>query len=66
MKKISFWEKNWKDKTCGISYTRLRPGKNKFGLSYSVFLKCKHGFYRKVLIEWIKNCPSENLTCPIC
>ena len=66
IKKKSFWENTWKDKICGITKTRLRPGKNIYGLSYSVFLKCKHGFYRKVLIEWVKNCPTEHPTCPIC
>lgn len=66
MKKKSFWEKRWKNKTCGISMSRLRPGKNKYGESYSVFLDCTHGFYRNVLIEWIKNCPTNQPTCPMC
>lgn len=64
-KKQVFWKDKWV-KTCGITKSRLRPGKNKYGLSYSVFLTCKHGFYRNVLIEWIKNCPSEQPTCPMC
>lgn len=59
-----FWNK-W-TKTCGITKSRLRPGKNKYNLSYSVFLECNHGFYRSVISEWIKNCPSEYPTCPIC
>lgn len=65
MEKKPFWKNKW-NKTCGITKGRLRPGKNKYDLSYSVFLDCSHGFYRSALIEWIKNCPSENPTCPIC
>ena len=66
MSRSPFWKNKWKGKVCGITKCRLRPGKNKHGVSYSVFLDCKHGFYRTVLIEWIKNCPSEHPTCPIC
>ena len=66
MKKIPYWKRVWKDQECGITNTRLRPGKNKYGLSYSIFLNCKHGFYRKVLVEWVKNCPKEEPTCPLC
>ena len=61
-----FWKKKWLGQICGISHGRLRPGTNKHGLSHSVFLDCSHGFYRSLLIEWIKNCPSENPTCPMC
>jgi|TARA_B110000967_G_C18609918_1_gene423436 hypothetical protein len=63
---MTFWIKKWKNKFCGITQTRLRPGKNKQGNTYSIFLDCKHGFYRSVLIEWIKHCPTNNLTCPTC
>ena len=62
----NFWKKKWKNKICGITHTRLRPGKNKNGISYSVFLPCKHGFYRSVLNEWIKRCPKDSPTCPLC
>ena len=62
----SFWKKRWENRICGITHTRLRPGKNKKGVSYSVFLPCKHGFYRSVLKEWVKMCPKDNATCPIC
>lgn len=61
-----FWKKKWENKICGITHTRLRPGKNKDGLTYTVFLDCNHGFYRSVLEEWIKNCPINPPTCPIC
>ena len=61
-----YWKKIWKDQTCGITNTRLRPGKNKYGLSHTIFLKCTHGFYRKVLSEWVINCPKQQPTCPIC
>lgn len=64
--KNHFWKNKWKDQVCGITKSRLRPGKNKYNLSYSIFLDCTHGFYRSVLTEWIKNCPTENPTCPIC
>jgi hypothetical protein len=61
-----YWKKKWENKICAITRTRLRPGKNKDGLSYTVFLNCKHGFYRRALIEWIKTCPKYVPTCPIC
>ena len=64
--KKPFWKIKWDDKICGITKSRLRPGKNTEGLSYTVFLDCTHGFYRSVLLEWIKHCPTDNLTCPIC
>lgn len=63
---VPFWGKKWNGKLCGITKTRLRPGRNKNGFSYSIFLTCSHGFYRSVLVEWIKNCPRETPTCPIC
>ena len=65
-KQFPFWKKKWFEKICGITKTRLRPGKNKNGLPYSIFLSCSHCFYRSVLLEWIKNCPHEIPTCPIC
>jgi hypothetical protein len=61
-----FWYKKWKDQQCGITHGRLRPGKNKNGESYSVFLNCNHGFYRSVILEWAKSCFPKNATCPIC
>lgn len=66
MYKEPFWKKKWKDKICGITHSRLRPGKNKQGQPYSVFLGCKHGFYRSVIIEWVKQCNTDIVTCPIC
>lgn len=42
----SYWKKRWEEQVCGITKTRLRPVKNKDGLSYTVFLDCTHGFYR--------------------
>ena len=61
-----FWKKKWDGHICGISKGRLRPGTNKDGVFHSIFLSCRHGFYRSVLIEWVKNCPHEKPTCPIC
>lgn len=59
-----FWDKKYgKDKICGITLMRLRPGKNKNGKSYVVFLPCKHGFYRSAL----KKAISKGLHgCPLC
>ena len=58
-----FWVKRFgKDKICTISRTRLRPGKNKDGLLYTVFLKCGHGFCRKALVQWAL----KKRTCPNC
>lgn len=60
--KEPFWKKYGKDQLCGISHSRLRSGINKEGKTHVVFLKCKHGFYRKPLSIWVK----KNNTCPIC
>ena len=64
--KKPWWNSKWgKDKICGITHSRLRPGCNKFGLSYAVTLKCGHSFYRKPLVMWIGKCGNVP-TCPIC
>lgn len=63
---IPYWKKKWENQFCGVTKTRLRPGKNKNMLSYTVFLNCGHGFYRTVLKEWVKTCPSYIPTCPLC
>lgn len=63
---MNFWKRKWENKMCGITQTRLRPGKNKRGRKYVIFLDCKHGYYRSALIEWIKYCPTERLSCPVC
>ena len=58
-----WWDNKWgKDKICGITYSRIRPGKTKSGIPYSVHLSCGHYFYTNALIEWTKKSPS----CPIC
>lgn len=63
----SWWNKKWgKDNFCGITQSRLRPGKNSYGISHTLSLKCGHNFYRKPLISWIMSCPTNNPTCPIC
>lgn len=61
----NFWIDKWSNKICGISHTRLRPGKNKLGQDYCVFLECKHGFYRSVLNKWIEMSPTDP-KCPMC
>jgi len=63
----SWWAEKWgKDKICGITHTRLRPGKNKNGKSYVTRLKCDHSFYTKALEKWIEFCPVNPPTCPCC
>ena len=58
------WRNNWgRDEKCPITYTRLRPGKDKNGVSYVITLKCKHKFYRKALYKWWLD---GNKTCPVC
>jgi hypothetical protein len=62
-----WWRKNWgSDKTCGISYTRLRPGKNNIGIGYTTKLKCGHRFYTIPLMEWYTKCGQGKSTCPNC
>ena len=59
-----WWDKKYgKDKLCGVTYTRLRSGKNKNGQSYSIYLPCKHGFTRYALLSWLNM--GKN-TCPLC
>jgi len=61
---MSWWKKKYgKDSLCSITQARLRPGKGVNGLSYAVFLPCKHGFYRKALLAWIEG---GKTTCPTC
>lgn len=60
-----WWSKKWgKEELCGITLTRLRPGKNSNGIPYVVTLKCGHSFYTSALIKWIEN--SVNNSCPTC
>lgn len=65
-----WWNKKWgKNKVCGISYARLRPGKNKDGLHNVVFLRCGHGFYRNCIKQWAVTQYSNGnniITCPLC
>ena len=62
-KKEPFWDKKYgKNSICGITLTRLRPGKNKNGISYIVKTKCNHLFYRSALNKWLEN----NNSCPTC
>ena len=60
-----FWKEKWgKEHICPITYSRLRPGKYKNGLSYVIKLDCGHRFWRKALIEWMLK--SKNFSCPVC
>ena len=63
---IPFWSKYGKDKICGITRTRLRPGKNKYEETYTVFLPCKHGFCRSALKNYVLTYPTQDLICPMC
>jgi hypothetical protein len=59
-----FWDKKWgRDQRCAITYSRLRPGKDKDGVSYCIELECGHRFYRKALFRWIID---SHYTCPVC
>jgi hypothetical protein len=63
--KTKWWHTKYgKDSICAITKARLRPGKNKKGEPYTVFLSCKHGFYKSALLSWIKS--SIIPTCPLC
>lgn len=64
-----FWNRKWgKDKICGISQGRLRPGKSKDGLPYVITLSCEHSFYRQALKIWGSQSFKKNLVpvCPLC
>lgn len=59
----SWWDKKYgKNSKCPISYTRLRPGKDKNDIPYTITLPCKHTFNRTALFKW----SSSNDTCPLC
>lgn len=67
--KKPWWNKLYgKDCICPITRTRLRPGRNKYGQKRSVFLKCKHGFERQALEDWVHTNISMGImpTCPMC
>ena len=65
-----FWNKKWgKDQKCAITCSRLRPGKDCNGLSYTIELECGHRFWRKALLQWIiASYSNDNLepSCPVC
>lgn len=61
-----WWSKKWgKNAICGITMTRLRPGKDKHGIDYVTTLECKHRFYTNALFKWI-NLNFQHPTCPMC
>ena len=61
---MPWWDKKYgKNAICAISMTRLRPGKNKDNVSYSIYLQCKHGFVRSAFVRWVE---SGKRTCPVC
>jgi hypothetical protein len=62
-----WWSKKYgKNSICAITNTRLRPGKNKYGQNYSLYLPCNHGFYRSALVSWVLTKPHQTPTCPLC
>ena len=63
----NFWNKNWgKDNLCGITHSRLRPGKNSKGVHFTTSLKCGHRFCTYPLLNWVKKNNGLSATCPIC
>jgi hypothetical protein len=65
----NWWKDKWgKDAVCGITLTRLRPGKTKDGVLYVTKIKCGHRFYTMPLVGWIHSCLDQNQipTCPTC
>jgi hypothetical protein len=62
-----FWTNKWgKEHFCGITYSRLRPGKNSKGVYYTSTLKCGHRFCTYPLLNWLKVNNSFKVGCPIC
>lgn len=62
-----WWNKKYgRESICGITRSRLRPGTNKHGQTYSVFLSCKHGYCRSALKQWVLTNPGRTPTCPLC
>ncbi len=61
------WNKKWgKDHVWGITYSRLRPGKNSKGVYYTTTLNCGHRFCTYPLLHWIKCNNSIKVDCPMC
>ncbi len=62
----AYWNRKWgKDAICPITHTRLRPGKNKYEVPYTIRLVCGHRFVRSALIKWIQEGPVDQ-SCPMC
>lgn len=62
-----FWCKKWgKEHCCGITFSRLRPGKNKKGVYYTTDLKCGHRFCTYPLLNWMKVSNNSDAKCPLC
>ena len=58
-----FWNKKYgKNAICAITLTRLRPGKNKEGIPYTITTPCGHTFYRSAFNNWL----NDHNTCPVC
>lgn len=63
----AWWDKKWgKNSICGITFKRLRPGRDEYGFRKCTFLHCGHGFYSESIISWIMNQPGDITTCPMC
>lgn len=62
---MPWWNKKYgKEAICAITRTRLRPGRNKLGKKYSVFLSCGHGFCRTALLKMYLTTADNR--CPLC
>ena len=58
-----WWNKKYgKDSICGITHSRLRPGKSIEGFTHVYTLPCSHTFYSKALIKWL----NVSFSCPVC
>ena len=58
--KKSFW---WGTHAiCGITLSRMRPGRNAIGVQHVAKLPCGHRFYRKALAVWL----TKSAKCPLC
>ncbi len=64
---MHWWNNKYgKNSLCAITQSRLRCGKNKYGLTHCIYLNCNHGFYRTALMGWVLSKPLETPTCPMC
>ncbi len=62
---MSWWDRKYgKNRVCGITLKRIRPGVDKDGYKKFLFLPCKHGFDRIAILTYIFN--TTEYSCPTC